>query len=1649
MNINTKLSSVAVTAALLSVGAMGAAPGTTRDQGLDENRPLNFKVHFIPRAKEAPVIDGKFDEPAWAEADAITDYSHCAMSVYPAAPLRVVPTAVKYLWDDKYLYIAAKCHEDTPENMERYHKSISNKADLIHARDVIEMHVDGKNDEWTKHTLWLSGSGEREGIWEYDFGWGLLTDSSWGVSADWIEAVSEGKDEKGDYWAVEARIALADLEIQPRIGYIFGMEPTRFRFDKVWYTAADGKDARTLSEALPRGVNHINIYGWGTQGVWHKQIDRFGKCILVDKKPTDLISGLKIAFPDLDKRTIRIRGNDGYLAIQGGKTFNETYFAKCNSLLAEARESLKKLDPILSITDTKFPGPINAAKAFVTKTTNEIQIAENELKAAGSADAARLDKLEKSIAKWTVAVESTYYKTVCDMLVREQFVRFPVQLDPGEKAPDFSQVPKYTPKMSDWKDPTLVSWGKPAAAGRKKVLVSVYYGDTFAVQHLMNRLDVDCDILEVRYNQFRQTPQELEKTGMLENALARNKYDGFVFIGANPVAWPDRLRCKLAELQLEGTPVTLVNGSSWGNNFKVIKDFELGAPGEFDKLVSDNEAFRTGRPESVTSGPSPYALHWETEELKAPLEGSFGKGRVLSYATAHPESATYVTHPVFSPSFSVTPDKTFQDEYALAYSCRVVMEGLGMRGPATLKKVEEGKAVVVAPGDWKGQVKISFRDNWGHEAAPSIVKDVDAKEGENEIAFDMPAFEPGDYSVDAILLDGGKSCDFAAKFVKVTLGPNAPAVAAVTPVKECFEKDEDVKAEVKVASPREGLTVTAELRDPRYRIIARGDFAVNPATGTATVTFPANRMRLNCHFIDATLKDKDGKKVSSGIGWFFRRIGDLDDFRVFDQTSSAGGKDVEPRLAILSWHGMDLLQTGTRTRLFYGTDPVCRNRIPGQFSNWQGAINSPAWKKWLHDTYTKQAIDLKTRNGRFLSLGDDSGCPLVFVEGKADWVGPYYVRLRKRLNNAAKERNVKNEVVYREWLDMHGFKDARSSFDFYWGLQKYAEKGMGLKKLITSELNEDEVADIREACREAYGDIRIFNVANEVNLKSFENIDATTIPTFKPMEKAEYPYFLFWLEKRYEGDIAKLNAAWGANESSFTGIKENTIGELKRLGHWTCELDKQKFLEDSFLENCRIIGEAVKAVDPTIAVGFGASSLNNCIMDVFKYLDTVVPYGGREDMELIRSRKHAYIGETIGWYGTSFGSDEEMVPQPVRSRQSWHSLLTGANFCWMWTTCYGLSGARTVSPSGFGWSFEAHREIKRGPGSLLLRSTREADGIRILFSRDSGRMASVKKEPTSHLVARRAWNHTIEALGLQYVHVTNDDILEDTLVKDGVKVLILPMCDVIDSPTAAKITEFVKNGGTVIADFMPGLYDANGNKLEKGTLDALFVEEKEHALVLNQDLSIFAAQVGRAEALKPRADFLALFAKAGVEPQIKVVHEDGTPVQGVEITRFTRDGQYCFSIEKKVFANEVFPMKAFVELPEAGSVYDVRAGKFVASGKRFEIALQGEDVRLFSVQKEKVGKMALKLNNAKFGGTLEIDATLKGGTGTRVFRVEFVPPEGFPRTDFPPIQRYVEDAPNGHLTLSVPLAFNERRDLVVEVTDVATGTSASVPLKLK
>ena len=91
----------------------------------------------------------------------------------------------------------------------------------------------------------------------------------------------------------------------------------------------------------------------------------------------------------------------------------------------------------------------------------------------------------------------------------------------------------------------------------------------------------------------------------------------------------------------------------------------------------------------------------------------------------------------------------------------------------------------------------------------------------------------------------------------------------------------------------------------------------------------------------------------------------------------------------------------------------------------------------------------------------------------------------------------------------------------------------------------------------------------------------------------------------------------------------------------------------------------------------------------------------------------------------------------------------------------------------------------------------------------------------SHLV-RQAWENMLRDSGLQAEYLSYVEVVQ-TGIPQEIKVLILPACLCLSDAEAYAIEQFCRRGGTVIADYMPGLWDQHGRgRAGGGILDPLF-----------------------------------------------------------------------------------------------------------------------------------------------------------------------------------------------------------------------------------
>jgi hypothetical protein len=317
-----------------------------------------------------------------------------------------------------------------------------------------------------------------------------------------------------------------------------------------------------------------------------------------------------------------------------------------------------------------------------------------------------------------------------------------------------------------------------------------------------------------------------------------------------------------------------------------------------------------------------------------------------------------------------------------------------------------------------------------------------------------------------------------------------------------------------------------------------------------------------------------------------------------------------------------------------------------------------------------------------------------------------------------------------------------------------------------------------------------------------------------------------WLQEIY-GPHARVRTRWVTYEDIRPHLQDWSVAEFDAgplMDQWT--------FNDSYWNN--FIGDLVEyanTVDPRTPCGFvGGQSPSPFggydYAKLMRKMQFIEAYNVGSSQAIIRSfNPHGAIPEVTTHFHRS--SDDDIW-------QTWYYLTHGNRGFIGWVEGW-FDGERPkpwhdqVAPT----FLEAARKI----GPLLAQAEWIHDGIAIYYSHPSIQLGWIldaaahgktwinrnadERLGASHMV-RHAWENMLRDSGLQYNFLSYADVIQRG-VPDEYKVLILPACLCLSDVEARRIEEFCRRGGTVIADYMPGLWDQHGKgRPAGGVLDEIF-----------------------------------------------------------------------------------------------------------------------------------------------------------------------------------------------------------------------------------
>jgi hypothetical protein len=506
-----------------------------------------------------------------------------------------------------------------------------------------------------------------------------------------------------------------------------------------------------------------------------------------------------------------------------------------------------------------------------------------------------------------------------------------------------------------------------------------------------------------------------------------------------------------------------------------------------------------------------------------------------------------------------------------------------------------------------------------------------------------------------------------------------------------------------------------------------------------------------------------------------------------------------------------------------------------------------------------------------------------------------------------------------------------------------------------------------------------------------------------------------WLKGQYP-DVAALNASWGTSYKSIDEAEPITLADARQLNQPARWFDHRRHMEFVYARMMERAEEAIRKGDAEAEVGFDGPFDTNSwsgndwwqLMETFDMCN--VYFHQPTQWEFLRSfaKPDMLLGLWYGGYFEHRSEDEERL-------WPWKGILNGFNSMWWYAVAHGsksicpmdaLTPSLTVYPS-FRWASEEMQELRSGAGQALMNAKRLDSGIGVHYSQPS-----VHASTWDGLWGRLdgVWLQTfgvLEDMGLQYTCYAYAQIEGQGIDVKRFPVFILPYSQAISAQEAAALRKYVSEGGVLIADVRPGVFDQHGKAASPGLLDDLFgikrvpgkgiaknqtgsaggpllgsgqpVEltgldvdgdvqvadgqalgkcgetpiiitkqtGKGRAVLLNYGFGA-AFKVRQEPAALPHCQVLtALLGTAGVRPPASVTTADG-PMRHVETVVFQGPGTQYLGFLKYRNSGDEQPATATVRVSGKLHTYDMRTGKYLGNVSEWQSEFAPARAKLFA-----------------------------------------------------------------------------------------------------
>ena len=556
-------------------------------------------------------------------------------------------------------------------------------------------------------------------------------------------------------------------------------------------------------------------------------------------------------------------------------------------------------------------------------------------------------------------------------------------------------------------------------------------------------------------------------------------------------------------------------------------------------------------------------------------------------------------------------------------------------------------------------------------------------------------------------------------------------------------------------------------------------------------------------------------------------------------------------------------------------------------------------------------------------------------------------------------------------------------------------------------------------------------------------------------------WFRNFLKEKYR-TVDALNYNYRTSYKSFDEVPHMPLKEAKESGNYPAWGDHRAYMEKMYADFHAFLREEIRKHDPDAVVGAEGSVPGN-LEQTIRSLEYWGPYSNLVGDELLRS----FGGDKIrmlwwGGYPASHGGRGKYAVPLLRdlllgtvNGNAWFAANPGSNH-----SAFGCD--LTIAAYVKNYLADLDR-LKNGTAQLLIRNPLENTGVAFYWSHPSSAAALLDPRcgnPSDGIIPliRTAYR---TGLGFEFLSANTLERLKQA------KVVFLCGASALSDRECEALLQFVRGGGTLIADVNPAMMNENLRVREKNPLSALFgnitfpnagkgesgslnlpgfrasrvpmtsariFTEKKFgsgkAILCNFSLS------SAANTADPATPFdkwvLSLLGEAKAAGNFLVGNVDENTI--VRVRRGKDFSLLGVMVQPGQMAETVD-----IDLKNSYHVYEVDRGSCGPQNK-LRIAFDKSPMKLYALFREKQTAPEFSIASLKRGESLKI--TLPELSSGRVFRLELSDPSGtkiwtavFDREEKRPVRA---------------VAYNEKSGRwSARLTDVATGLSNTIDFEVK